>query len=87
MTTITVRVIPRSAVTSVKVTTEGDPIIRVRSAPEAGRATKEAADALAEALGVPPSRVSLKKGARSRIKIFRIEGLSEAELSNRIMAL
>ncbi|MFN8232538.1 MAG: DUF167 family protein [Actinomycetota bacterium] len=76
---ITVRVVPRSARTGVDGGPEG-PLIRVRAAPEGGRATAEAARALAAALGVPPSAVRLIRGGRSRIKTFAVEGLSDEAL-------
>jgi len=76
---ITVRVVPRSARTGVDGGPEG-PLIRVRAAPEGGRATAEAARALATALGVPPSAVRLIRGGRSRIKTFAVEGLSDEAL-------
>jgi hypothetical protein len=85
MGTVTVRVIPRSPRTSVEVG-EGRPVVRVRSAPERGRATSEAGRALARALGVPVSGVSLRGGGRSRTKVFEVEGLTSAEIAMRLGA-
>lgn len=79
MGNVVVKVVPRSGRRSVELTPRGV-VIRVRSAPEDGRATDEARRALAEALGVSPSEVSLRKGRRSRQKVFDIDGLSEAEV-------
>jgi uncharacterized protein YggU (UPF0235/DUF167 family) len=76
---ITVRVAPRSSRTGVEPGPEG-PLIRVRAAPEDGRATAEAARALATALGVPPSAVRLLRGGRSRVKTFAVEGVSDEGL-------
>ena len=59
MASITVRVTPRSGRTEVEAGADGV-VIRVRAAPEAGKATEEAARALADALGVPPTRVRLR---------------------------
>jgi superfamily I DNA/RNA helicase len=42
--------------------------------------------ALAEALGVPASRVRLRTGARSRTKVFEVEGLGGAEAEMRLRA-
>ena len=85
MATVTVRVVPRSGRTLVQASPAGV-VVRVRAAPEGGRATEEARRALAEALGVPATRVSLSVGARSRVKIFEVEGLSNAEAKMRLRA-
>ena len=85
MASITVRVTPRSGRTEVEAGADGV-VIRVRAAPEAGKATEEAARALADALGVPPTRVRLRTGACSRTKTFEIEGLSSEELHRRLRA-
>lgn len=76
---ITVRVMPRSGRTAVEPGPEG-PVVRVRAAPEAGRATEEAVRAIASAAGVAPSRVSLVRGSRSRVKTFEVAGRSDQEL-------
>jgi uncharacterized protein YggU (UPF0235/DUF167 family) len=48
--------------------------IAVTDAPEDGRATRAACDALAEALGVARSSVDLVQGATSREKLLRVAG-------------
>ena len=48
--------------------------IAVTDAPEDGRATKAACDALAQALGVAKSSVDLVQGATSREKLLRVAG-------------
>ncbi len=58
--------------------------IRVRAAPEGGRATEEARRALAEALAVPSSAVRLRSGATSRTKVFEVEGLTPEEARRRL---
>jgi uncharacterized protein YggU (UPF0235/DUF167 family) len=63
------RVIPRSRKTGVEAKPDGI-VVRVRAAPQGGRATEEARRALAVALGIPPSEVILHRGQRSREKIF-----------------
>ena len=83
MATITVRVAPRSGRTAVESGPNGV-VVRVRAAPEGGRATEEAARALAAVLGIPPSRVRLRSGARSRTKTFDVDGLSTDDLQQRI---
>jgi uncharacterized protein YggU (UPF0235/DUF167 family) len=83
MATITVRVTPRSGRTAVENGPDGV-LVRVRAAPEGGRATEEAARALADTLGVARTRVRLRSGARSRTKTFEVEGLSLADMQQRI---
>jgi len=85
MGTVTVRVTPRSGRTAVEATA-GGVIVHVRAAPEGGRATDEARRALAEALGVPASGVSLRSGARSRTKVFEVNGLTSNDIEMRLRA-
>jgi uncharacterized protein len=80
---VTVRVGSRSSGTSVGLDDRGI-LVRVRAAPEDGRATEEARRALAEALGVPGSGVSLRRGGRSRTKVFRVEGVDQREAEMRL---
>ena len=58
--------------------------LRVTAAPHDGRANAAVVDLLADALDVAPSRVALVRGATSRDKLFRIAGLSLAEVRARI---
>lgn len=83
MASITVRVSPRAGRTAVENGPDGV-VIRVRAAPEGGRATDQAARALADALGVPRTRVRLRTGTRSRTKVFDVEGLSSQDLQHRL---
>lgn len=48
--------------------------VRVTAPPEKGRATTAAIETLARALGLAPSRLSLKCGGRSRTKIIAVSG-------------
>ena len=84
MGAVTVRVVPRSGRTVV----EADPrglVVRVRTAPEGGRATEEARRVLAAAAGVPASLVRLRSGGRSRRKVFDVDGMDTAELHRRLL--
>jgi len=83
MGTVTVRVMPRSGRTAV----EGGPDdlrVRVRAAPEGGKATEEARRAIASALDIAPSRVRVLLGATSRTKVFEIEGFTADDLRVRL---
>jgi uncharacterized protein YggU (UPF0235/DUF167 family) len=83
MGTLAVRVIPRSDRTEVAVGERGV-VVRVRSAPADGRATEEARRALARGLGVPASAIALRRGARSREKVFEVAGITGAEALQRL---
>ncbi|MGH2658234.1 MAG: DUF167 domain-containing protein [Actinomycetota bacterium] len=85
MASVTVRVVPRASRPGVAARPDGV-VVRVRAAPEGGRATEEARLALAGALGIPKSRVSLRAGARSRIKVFEVRGLDDHDLEMRLRA-
>ena len=82
---VTVRVGPRSSRASVGLDDRGI-LVRVRAAPEDGRATEEARRALAEALGVPGTGVILRRGGRSRTKVFEVEGVGQGEAEMRLRA-
>jgi uncharacterized protein YggU (UPF0235/DUF167 family) len=82
---VTVRVIPRSARTSVELDERGI-VVRVTAVPEDGRATEAARRALAEALGVPASATLLTRGARSRTKVFEVRGVEQSAAEVRLRA-
>ncbi|MEO8457840.1 MAG: DUF167 domain-containing protein [Chloroflexota bacterium] len=60
--------------------------LKVREAAEKGRANEAVARLLAKSLDVPPTSVTLKRGATSREKLFEIEGLDDAEVRRRLNA-
>ncbi len=66
--------------------TEAGLVIRVASPPEKGKATDEARRALAAALAVPVSAVSLRSGPTSRRKTFVVEGILALETRGRLLA-
>ena len=74
--TIVVKVKPGAKAPGVVLTAQGAVEIRVRERAAEGKATRAALDALASALDIPPSTVTLLRGARSRIKMLRVDGLS-----------
>jgi uncharacterized protein YggU (UPF0235/DUF167 family) len=59
-------------------------LVSVAAPPSDGRATEEARRALAAALGVPPSAVTLHVGARSRRKVFELAGVRADEAERRL---
>jgi uncharacterized protein YggU (UPF0235/DUF167 family) len=62
----------------------GTLVLRVRERAVEGAANDACVRALAAALGVPASRVTLVHGSRSRQKRFSVEGLDEAEIRKRL---
>jgi len=83
--TLTVRVQPRSARPGLE-RGDADVVVRVASPPIDGRATEEARRLVADRLGVPRSAVTLRSGARARVKIFEIDGLTDEQIHARISA-
>ncbi len=71
---IHVRVTPRAGHEAVEPGAEPRHLrVRVTVAAEGGKANRAVTALLARALGVPPSRLRLVSGARSRDKVFRVE--------------
>jgi len=68
---LAVRVTPGARSESIEIG-DGRVLVKVRSKPEAGKATAAVAELLAAALGVPASQISLLRGATSREKLFAI---------------
>ena len=66
------------------VISKGDVIVRVRALAVEGRATEAALRAIADALHVSRSAVTLVRGATSRCKSFAIEGITKAEALHRL---
>ena len=60
--------------------------VKVSKRAEKGRANEAVARLLAKSLAVPPTAVTLKRGATSREKLFEIDGLDEDELRRRLGA-
>lgn len=70
---LTVKVQPRSKAPGVEETGPDSFRVRVTAVPEKGRANREVVERLAGHLGVPPSRLTLVRGAASSLKRFRLE--------------
>jgi uncharacterized protein YggU (UPF0235/DUF167 family) len=80
---LTVRATPkggRDAIDGIDRLADGNTVLkaRVRAAPEGGDANTALIRVIAKAIGVPPSTVSLVRGATSRIKVFRLAGNAAA---------
>jgi len=68
----TVRVKPGAKKAAIRKSADAEYEIAVTAQPERGRATDAVRRALADALGVAPSRLSLVMGATSRTKVFEL---------------
>jgi uncharacterized protein (TIGR00251 family) len=58
--------------------------VRVSAPPERGKANQAAARLVAAALDLPPRQVTLERGATSRDKVLKIEGLTDEEILRRL---
>jgi uncharacterized protein YggU (UPF0235/DUF167 family) len=61
-------------------------VVAVHAPAVDGRATEAARRALAEALGVPPARLTLRAGATSRDKLFAVQA-PLSDVAERVRAL
>lgn len=83
---IRIRVTPKASRNEVVGIVEGCLRIRIQAPPVEGAANEKAREFLAELLGLSRRDVELEKGQTNRVKVFRIAGLGEAEIRNRISA-
>ena len=58
--------------------------VRVKAPPIEGRANAALSKLLAGILGVPPSNITIVRGARTRRKLLGVEGLSQEEFDRRL---
>ena len=66
---------------------QGDVLrLRVRAAPDGGKANDAVCRLLARALGVPPSAVTIARGASSREKLVQIQGPDDEDIRRRLVA-
>jgi uncharacterized protein (TIGR00251 family) len=78
---IAVHVTPRSARDEVAGWRGGELSVRVRAVPEDGKANTAVCAALARALGVPKSAVSVVRGGTSRHKQVEVEGVTDLDVA------
>ena len=80
MATLKVRVIPGARQEGIA-GCQGDSLrVRVRARAERGRANQSLVSLLARRLGVAPASLTIVRGALSRDKLVRVDGLSDQEL-------
>jgi uncharacterized protein len=75
-----VRVTPRARRSELDGERDGALVVRVTAPPVDGRANVAACALVAKALGLAKSRVTIARGAGSRDKVLRVEGMTEREL-------
>jgi uncharacterized protein (TIGR00251 family) len=63
---------------------EGRVMVSVTAPPEDGRANEAVAEVLSEALGVRARDVAVVRGHKAREKLIEVQGLTEAELGQRL---
>jgi hypothetical protein len=84
MATLAVKVVPGASRSRIA-GRHGDGIkVQVSAAPEKGKANAAVIEVLAEALRVRESQVVLVSGPTQPRKVFRIDGIDDAELHNRL---
>ncbi|MBM3449656.1 MAG: DUF167 domain-containing protein [Armatimonadetes bacterium] len=83
-TRISLRVLPRACRDDVSWQDGGGLRIRVGAPPEDGRANEAVVETLAAALALPRHAIRLVAGARSRVKIAEIDGLTLEAIRQRL---
>jgi uncharacterized protein (TIGR00251 family) len=78
------RVKPGAASDGLNGIREGALLISVKAPPVKGKANRHSARLLSRRLGLRGSAVTVARGETSRDKWFRVEGLSERELRDKI---
>ena len=73
---LSVKVQPRSSRAGIAGVADGALKVRLHSAPVDGQANRELVETLAEAFGIPKSRVSVKSGGSARTKRILLSGLT-----------
>jgi uncharacterized protein YggU (UPF0235/DUF167 family) len=86
---VPIKLTPRAAADRIDgwdVDPDGRPVlkVRVRAQPVEGEANAALTVFLAKTLGVPKRAVTLARGGQSRLKMVAVEGLSEAEVRERL---
>ena len=73
---LSVKVQPRSSRAGIAGIADGALKVRLNSAPVDGQANRELIETLAEAFGIPKSRVSVKSGGSARTKRILLSGMT-----------
>ena len=84
--TLKVRVQPRASADALGGVRAGALVVRLNAPPVDGRANAALARFLARVLEVPPSAITLVRGATGRDKVLRIAGTDAATVRARLAA-
>jgi uncharacterized protein YggU (UPF0235/DUF167 family) len=84
MARLTVRLTPRGGRDAIEEWQAGVLRVRVSAAPADGAANEALVRLVAARADVPPSAVRIVSGARSRVKVIDVEGLTGDELAARL---
>ena len=79
-----IRVIPNAKKDEFTGCREGELVLRLNAPAVEGKANRAALEFLAQFLGVPRTAVLLRRGERSRHKIFQIVGLESSDLERKL---
>ena len=86
-TRVTVQVQPNAKQNEVLAFEDGILHIKVAAPPVKGKANKELIAFLSQLLDISKSQVAIEKGEASRRKVIAIEGLSQAQILERLRRL
>lgn len=84
---ITVRVQPNAKRNEVVRFEDGILYLRIAALPVKGKANQALIAFLSDVLGVSKSRLSIEKGATSRMKVIAVEGMSQVEVREKVEGL
>lgn len=79
---VAVRLSPRASRNELVGFKDGALRVKVTAPPVDGRANRALCKLIAERAGIPPSRVSVARGEKSRDKLVRVEGMDDAMLQD-----
>ena len=83
---ISVRVYPNATKNEVVGFGDGAWQVRISAPPVKGKANKELISFLSKVLGIGKGSLSIAKGHTSRSKVIAVDGLTQEEIINRLLA-
>lgn len=81
MARLSIRVIPKAGTDEVAGLRGDEVVVRVKAAPDAGKANASACRVVASLFGVAPSAVRVTRGHTSRHKLVDVLGVTDAEIA------